>query len=102
MCYRWSAGAIRYATAGNGRYRKLSNIELELKFVDKVKKLEEHIEHMSHTSELLYDEEYHQYIIGEYTKIINELNESDINDRDKIIFIDRITVAFKENFLDII
>nr|DAY18640.1 MAG TPA: hypothetical protein [Caudoviricetes sp.] len=57
---------------------------------------------MSYTNELLYDKEYHQYIISEYTKIITELNESNLNELDKIILIDRITVAFKENFLDIV
>lgn len=80
----------------------MSTFELEIEFLNKINQLEDHIEHISYTSELLYDKEYHQYIVGEYTKIINELNESDLNDLDKIIFIDRITVAFKENFLDII
>lgn len=80
----------------------MSTFELEVEFLNKINQLEEHIEHMSYTNELLYDKECHQYIISEYTKIINELNESNLNELDKIILIDRITLAFKENFLDIV
>lgn len=80
----------------------MSTFELEVEFLNKINQLEDHIEHMSYTNELLYDKEYHQYIISEYTKIINELNESNLNELDKIILIDRITLAFKENFLDIV
>lgn len=80
----------------------MSTLELELKFVDEINKLEEHIEHMSYTSELLYDEDYHEFIINEYTNIVNDIGDSKLKKSDKIILIDRITVAFKENFLDMI
>lgn len=80
----------------------MSTIELELKFVNEINKLEEHIEHMSYTSELLYDKDYHEFIINEYTNIVNDIGDSKLKKSDKIILIDRITVAFKENFLDMI
>lgn len=80
----------------------MSSFELEVAFLNKINQLEEHIEHMSYTNELLYDEDYHKFIINNYTSIISDISDSSLKESDKVILIDRITVAFKENFLDII
>lgn len=65
--------------------------------IEDIEVLEDEIIRLEETNRIAYDEKFHLYVIGEYSKLVNKINNSNIDDIDKALFVDYIKNLFKSN-----